>query len=142
MGKSRKQKAGKGRHQSQKSGPKGPSGPDTRVEGVPKKLPGGHSFPVPGLANLGNTCFFNAVMQNISQSHYLRERLEHLMSSPSYTTELKISGSGLSRELTVADQPGQLTRSLNSFLSEMVQHPGRSLNPRPLFSEICRKQVQ
>lgn len=48
MGKSRKQgKAGKGRHQSQKSGPKGPSGPDTRVEGVLKKIPGGHSFPVP-----------------------------------------------------------------------------------------------
>jgi len=50
MGKARGKKqgkAGKGGHQGRKSGPKGPSGPDTRVEGVPKKLPGGHSFPVP-----------------------------------------------------------------------------------------------
>ena len=38
---------GRGRQQSQKGGQKAPSGPDTRVESMPKKIPGGHSLPVP-----------------------------------------------------------------------------------------------
>lgn len=50
------------------------------------------------LWTLDHVCYCATIVpsQNISQSHYLRERLEHLMSSPSYATKLKISGSGVS----------------------------------------------
>ena len=37
------------------------------------------------------------------------------------------------------DTPGALAVKLHSFLGDMQQHGGSTLNPRPVFNEICNK---
>ena len=43
------------------------------------------------------------------------------------------------RTVSVQEKPGELTVKLNNFLSAMREGGGGTLNPKPVFSEICRK---
>ena len=43
------------------------------------------------------------------------------------------------RTVSVQEKPGELTMKLNTFLSAMGEGGGGTLNPKPVFSEICRK---
>lgn len=78
-------------------------------------------YAVRGLVNLGNTCFFNSVMQNLLAMDILREYL------------LKYDG-----------YPGPLTSSLkNIFLETSLDTGTRNvINPRSLFGCVCTKAPQ
>ncbi|XP_038077422.1 ubiquitin carboxyl-terminal hydrolase 16-like [Patiria miniata] len=122
---------------------------------------------VKGLNNLGNTCFFNAVMQNITQTNVLRELLHEkwtvgkevsvpddthlavtLNTDPVGQMHFSFETPKKAEELiepvapvTVSlPAPGSLTSSLISFLDEMNK-AGKStiINPRGLFNQICQK---
>ncbi|KAF7218788.1 transcript variant X2 [Nothobranchius furzeri] len=98
--------------------------------------------PVKGLSNLGNTCFFNAVIQNLSQTQLLRQILNEV-------TKEKISleinpGASLDLEpLQVElDQPGSLTLALCKLLNEIQESIKGVVTPRDLFTQVCKKAAR
>ncbi|GAB4851893.1 ubiquitin-specific protease ubp2 [Ancistrocladus abbreviatus] len=78
-------------------------------------------YTVRGLVNLGNTCFFNSVMQNLLAMERLREYL------------LKLDGS-----------VGPLTNALKKFFVETGPGTGvgNVVSPKSLFGYICAKAPQ
>lgn len=95
-----------------------------------------------GLSNLGNTCFFNAVIQNLSQTQLLRQTLNRV-------TEEKISVSikpdaavNLEPIEVCLDQPGSLTVAMCQLLNEIQESKKSVVTPRELFSQVCKKAAR
>jgi ubiquitin carboxyl-terminal hydrolase 16/45 len=88
--------------------------------------------------NLGNTCFFNSVMQSIGQTDYLRHRLNALVEGVQQQ-RLTLQVEQQQLDVVVTGKPGQLTKTLHAFMKDIATPTGRTLNPRPIFSQICEK---
>ncbi|XP_063245769.1 ubiquitin carboxyl-terminal hydrolase 45 isoform X2 [Prinia subflava] len=99
----------------------------------------GASVPVKGINNLGNTCFFNAVMQNLAQTHVLNELMYEIKEKG---TKLKIchtSDSQLDPLVVNLSSPGPLTSAMFLFLHSMREAGKGPLSPKVLFSQLCQK---
>ncbi|NXN10656.1 UBP45 hydrolase, partial [Indicator maculatus] len=99
----------------------------------------GASVPVKGINNLGNTCFFNAVMQNLAQTHVLNELMYEMKEKG---TKLKIchtSDSQLDPLVVNLSSPGPLTSAMFLFLHNMREAGKGPLSPKMLFSQLCQK---
>ncbi|XP_049300077.1 ubiquitin carboxyl-terminal hydrolase 45 [Anopheles funestus] len=104
---------------------------------------------VRGLCNLGNTCFFNAVLQCLARTPYL---LHILKQSATEGEKVHIPGGMLKlpdgSETAVPPIDGvltnwrSLTEALTELLSELIANAEESLSPNRLLQELTSKWPQ
>ncbi|KAM3934639.1 ubiquitin carboxyl-terminal hydrolase 16 isoform 1-T2 [Leptodactylus fuscus] len=114
----------------------------TKVDKAASTPNEGKEVTVKGLSNLGNTCFFNAVMQNLSQTPALRELLNEVR-HPGRTVTVQVPDTQPpSRDVKLEQQPGPLTMAMWQFLTEMQETKKGVVTPKELFSQVCKKAVR
>ncbi|XP_053792060.1 ubiquitin carboxyl-terminal hydrolase 16 isoform X4 [Vidua chalybeata] len=96
---------------------------------------------VKGLSNLGNTCFFNAVMQNLSQTPVLRELLKEAK-MPGTTIKIESPELCMEPQLIKLDHPGPLTLAMHQFVTEMQETKRGVVTPKELFAQVCKKAIR
>ncbi|KAK2880727.1 hypothetical protein Q8A67_017995 [Cirrhinus molitorella] len=94
---------------------------------------------VRGLSNLGNTCFFNAVMQNLSQTRFLRELLKRITDEKSCSTITPALSSELEPLQIQLERPGSLTLAMCQLLNEIQETKKSVVTPKELFTQVCKK---
>lgn len=96
------------------------------------------SVPVKGIINLGNTCFFNAIMQNLTHTHLLTEALAELRER-SAKLKICLTEEDMDPLVISLSNPGPLTSAVVLFLHSIKEAGKEPVSPKMLFSQLCQK---
>ncbi|XP_037630942.1 ubiquitin carboxyl-terminal hydrolase 16 [Sebastes umbrosus] len=126
---------------------KGHQKKNTKKENVVKSQKSGTSednggVSVKGLSNLGNTCFFNAVIQNLSQTQLLRQTLNKVTEEKISLDIKPVASSDLEPIVMQLDQPGSLTLAMCQLVNEIQESKKGVVTPRELFTQVCKKAAR
>ncbi|CAG8562139.1 7742_t:CDS:10 [Acaulospora morrowiae] len=99
-----------------------------------------NKIPTPGLSNLGNTCFFNSVMQVVTVTSALRDVLQP--NRPGQSDLIPPLINAKQCIAAIRDDVGPLTNAFKEFLSVMWEGEREIVSPRDLFDQITRKWSQ
>ncbi|KAG7479130.1 hypothetical protein JOB18_018889 [Solea senegalensis] len=97
---------------------------------------------VKGLSNLGNTCFFNAVIQNLSQTQLLRQTLNKVTGENMKIDINPGASSNLEPVVVHLEHPGSLTVAMCQLLNEIQETKKGVVTPRELFTQVCKKAAR
>uniref|UniRef100_A0A8D8PLY1 ubiquitinyl hydrolase 1 n=2 Tax=Cacopsylla melanoneura TaxID=428564 RepID=A0A8D8PLY1_9HEMI len=118
------------------------SNSNVKKKGVmPPKVPPPQPCKIKGLSNLGNTCFFNSVLQCLAQTPNLVEYLNELKEGGEEFTMPPIDEGDNELKGTLSGW-GPLTEQLARSLAEIRSGGNAVHSPRPLLEELRKKCPQ